>query len=149
MTRSYNRKGGPRPAPIPPSPTGVEPVATAALNEEISIMPPATQAAIDANKDLLSGQGARMIAVKLLRNYRPIGEFEVVGYEREAILKKNAAGMMETVQEAAFIDEELPPPAQSGTGFPDKLWAGAVIRLPIDEAKSTRKAGIAEYELND
>ena len=117
-------------------------MATAALNEEISIMPPATQAAIDANKP-------RMITVKLLRNYRPIGDFEVVGYERPAILKKNAAGMMETVQEAAFIDDELPPPAQSGTGFPDKLWAGAVIRLPIDEAKSTRKAGIAEYELND
>ena len=140
MARKYQRRG--QSSASNPLETGVETVATAALNEEISIMPPATQAAIDANKP-------RMITVKLLRNYRPIGDFEVVGYERPAILKKNAAGMMETVQEAAFIDDELPPPAQSGTGFPDKLWAGAVIRLPIDEAKSTRKAGIAEYELND
>ena len=140
MARKYQRRG--QPSASIPLETGVETVATAALNEEISIMPPATQAAIDANKP-------RMVTVKLLRNYRPIGEYEVVGYEREAILKKNAAGMMETVQEAAFIDDELPPPAQSGTGFPDKLWAGAVIRLPVDEAKSTRKAGIAEYELND
>lgn len=102
-----------------------------------------------ANAALNEDTKPRMVAVKLLRNYRPINEYEVVGYERPAILKKNAAGMMETAQEAQFIDGELPPPAQSGTGFPDKLWAGAVIRLPKEEAVSTRKAGISEYELND
>lgn len=104
----------------------------------------------------------RMVTVKLLKNYRPAElpdpankgkflppNFEIVGYTREAILKKNAAGMMETVRPEEFIEGELPPAAQVGTGFPTKLWAGAVVKLPADEAKSMRKAGIAEYEVID
>lgn len=92
---------------------------------------------------------AKMVTVKLLKNYRPINPFETVGYTREAILKKNAAGMMETVRPEEFIEGELPPAVQVGTGFETKLWSGAVIKLPADEAKSMRKAGIAEYEVLD
>lgn len=91
----------------------------------------------------------KMQPVKLLKNYRPIGPFEIVGYNRPAILKKNAAGMLETVEEEAFVEGELPPAAQPGTGFENKLWAGAIIRLLVEEAKSARKAGIAEYEIDD
>jgi hypothetical protein len=117
-------------APFPPTPM-----------DEIGHTP-AVSARIEAAKP-------KMQPVKLLKNYRPIGPFEVVGYNRPAILKKNAAGMLETVEEEAFVEGELPPAAQPGTGFENKLWAGAIIRLPTDEAKSARKAGICEYEIDD
>lgn len=93
----------------------------------------------------------KMVAVRLLKNYRPLvdGGYEIVGYTEEAIKKKNSAGIIETIRPEKFIKNELPPPAQAGTGFDTKLWAGAVIKLPADEAKAIKKAGIAEYELAD
>lgn len=91
-----------------------------------------------------------LVAIKLLKNYRPLtDEFEVVGYESEPVLRKNAAGVMVEVEPGRFNPGELPPPAQPGTGFKDKIWAGAVIKLPREEAKRARKLGIGEYELAD
>jgi hypothetical protein len=104
----------------------------------------------------------KMITVKLLRNYRPRelpdpankGKFlppvfEIVGHTSPAILKKNAAGVLETVQDEQFIDGEQPPPPSPGTGFETKIWAGTVLKVVADEAKAMRKAGIAEYEILD
>jgi len=131
-------------------------VAQAALNEK-----PAPDFHLDTTS-AVPPPLPKMVTVKLLKNYRPAelpdpnnkGKFlppmfEIVGYTRPAILKKNAAGMMETVQEEAFIRGELPPAPMVGTGFDTKLWAGAVIKLPADEAKAVRKAGIGEYEIDD
>lgn len=52
---------------------------------------------------------AKMFPVKLVRNYRPGGAFEIVG---------DAMG-----------------PATPGALVSNKLWAGTVVKLPVDEAK--------------
>ncbi len=49
-----------------------------------------------------------MLPVKLLKHYRPAGEYKVI-------------------QE---VDTHYP-----GVGFPNKLWAGTIVRLPKEEAK--------------
>lgn len=130
-------------------------MATAAPVEEISIMPPATAAAIEANKP-------KTVPVKLKRNYRPRGEYEVVGFEKEEIVGKNAAGQTIVIEKGGFIKEDeddeanpnfgkrrpAPPPLQ-GVGSGQKVWAGTVIKVPVDEAKTMRKAGIAEIEIDD
>lgn len=104
----------------------------------------------------------KMVAVKLSKNYRPQelpdpnakGKFlppvfEIVGHTQPAILKKNAAGIMETVQEEKFIAGEPAPPPPNGTLSDTKLWAGTVARFTVAEAKAMRKAGIGEYEIDD
>ena len=91
----------------------------------------------------------KLTKIKLLRNYRPLGDFEIIGHEKPAHYKKNAAGVEVLVEAASFIEGEQPPPATPGTGFADKIWAGAVIRLPTEEAKAIRKTGIGEYEIDD
>ena len=93
----------------------------------------------------------KMVPVRLLKNYRPRRDdgFEIVGYDAPAKIRKNAAGVKEVVEPARFVAGELPPPVKPGTGFASKLWAGAVIKLPVDEAKAAKAAGIAEYELDD
>lgn len=118
----------------------------------------------------------KLVPVKLLRNYRPLAcEDEtivggrnpktglpietvrakafpadrVVGYNKPAVMRKNAAGQMVEIEPAAFIKDTVAPPKTPGTGFRDKILAGTVIRLPVDEAKAVRKAGIGEYELDD
>ncbi len=106
------------------------------------IMPPATAAAIEARKP-------KTVVIKLLRNYRPIGAYEVIGHDQPAILRKNAAGVMAEVTPAAFVKDEPAPPPTPGTGFANKVWAGTLIKLPVDEAKTVKKAGIGEYELAD
>lgn len=99
----------------------------------------------------------KLVAVRLLRNYRPGGEFEIVGYQKEAVIRKRPDGKMVTVEEGGFIeevDEETgkvisAPPAMSGTGFSDRLNAGTVVRLPRDEVKRVRDLKIGEIELDD
>lgn len=103
---------------------------------------PAVAAQIEATKP-------KLVPVKLLKNYRPIGDYEVVGHDRPAKLRKNAAGVMVEVEPAEFVADALPEPVLSGTGTGGKIWAGAIIRLPVDEAKAAKKAGIIEYELDD
>lgn len=91
----------------------------------------------------------RMVRVKLTRNYRPSGDFETVGHHREAVFVKNVAGKEVEVEPAAFIEGEAAPPPQAGVGFETKIWAGTVIRLTTDEAKSVRANGIGEVEVDD
>jgi hypothetical protein len=147
MARKYQRRGQPS---APTSTTqGVEPVATAALNEKIEIMPAATRDLIEANKP-------KMVRMTLLKNYRPAGEVEVMGWNKEPVVRKTPAGKLVEVEAGGFIedmDEEgniLPaPPKYAGTGFANKLLAGTVIRIGADEAKTMRANGIAEREIDD
>ena len=97
----------------------------------------------------LKAEAKRMLTVKLLKNYRPVGDFVAVGYERPAVLRKNARGVMETAEPAQFIPDELAPSPMGTPGKAEKIWAGSVIKLERDEAVRTRKLGIAEYELDD
>jgi hypothetical protein len=62
-----------------------------------------------------------MVVMKLLRNYRPAAGYEVV----------SAVGA-----------------SYPGVGFPHKLWAGTIVRLPEAEAKVLNKAGIAAREFD-
>lgn len=99
----------------------------------------------------------KLVPVRLLRNYRPMTDvFEVVGYHKEAVIRKRPDGKMVTVEEGGFFKEHdeargiIPaPPAMVGTGFGDRLNAGTVVRLPRDEAKRARDLKIGELELDD
>ena len=110
---------------------------------------PAVTARVEAAKP-------KLVPVRLLRNYRPGGELEVVGYQKEAIIRKRPDGKMVTVEEGGFIKEAddegnivSAPPAMPGTGFSNRLNAGTVVRLPRDEAKRARDLKIGELELDD
>lgn len=117
-------------------------MAQAAPNAEtIEINPAATQAAIEANKP-------KMIAVRLLRNYNPEGEYEVVGYDRPEIKVKDAGGKPVVIQEAAYIKGEEAPPPTPGVGSGRRVWAGTTIRIPVEEARTVRKNGIGEIEID-
>ena len=78
----------------------------------------------------------KMFPVHLLKNYRPKGDYEVVGYQRAAVEKKNPAGVMEVVEPARFVEGEKKPSPFPGAGFENKIWAGTRIMLPIDEARA-------------
>ncbi len=109
--------------------------------EEMSIEPPATRAAIEAAKP-------KMVRMKLVKNYRPAEEFEVLGYDKPAVIVKDAGGRPVELSKAAFVEGEAKPPAQAGTGFIDKLWAGTVGNFTTDEAKRMRANGIATVEID-
>jgi hypothetical protein len=113
-----------------------------APGEPVGIMPPATAAAIEANRPPL-------IAMELLRNYRPAGQFEIVGYMRPAVVQKDAAGREIEVEPAKFIAGVGKPAPQPGVGTAGKIWAGTVIRVPHDEARTMRANGIAERSVDD
>lgn len=119
------------------------------------IFPAATVAAIEAAKP-------KLVTIKLERNYRPRGTYEVVGWDRPEKSIKRPDGKTIVIEEAAFVtevhDDELSPdfgkvrpapPPLSGTGTGGKIWAGTTIRLPVEEAKTVRKLGIGSYELDD
>lgn len=119
------------------------------------IFPAETVAAMQAAKP-------KLVAIKLERNYRPRGEYEVVGWDRPEKAVKRPDGKTIIIEEAAFVtekyDDELSPdhgkvrpapPPLSGTGTGGKIWAGTTIRLPVEEAKAVRKLGIGSYEIDD
>ena len=90
-----------------------------------------------------------MVTVKLSRNYRPAGDFEIVGHWKDEIKVKNAAGQEVVVQKREFIRDEVAPPKLAGTGFADKLWAGTVLKVAKDEARHIRTHDIGTLEVED
>jgi len=92
--------------------------------------------------------GEKLVKMTLERHYVPRGYYEVVGYNKEAVVKKRADGQMVTVEPAAFIPDEKKPHAMGGVGFIRKIWAGTVLRLQETEAKEARKAGIASVDID-
>lgn len=90
----------------------------------------------------------KMHAVRLLRNYRPAGPVEIVGWHKDAVRKKSAAGVMVEVSPAEFIRGEMKPAPYPGVGFPGKIWAGTVVKLTEDEARSVKKQRIGELEFD-
>ena len=97
-----------------------------------------------ANETAAPVQPSKMFPVKLLKNYRPVGEYDVVGYHRPEKVQKDTAGKMVVVQEAAFVEGEMAPPPFPGVGFATKIWAETVLRLPVDEAKRLVGKHLAE-----
>jgi hypothetical protein len=105
------------------------------------IYPEATTKAIEA--------ATPMVAIELKKNYRPEGAFEIAGYWQDEIKRKNPMGQEVIVQKREFIPGEAKPALVAGVGFASKIWAGTVVKLPRDEAKAVKQAGIGEYELVD
>lgn len=84
------------------------------------------------------------VKMELLKNYVPLNLLRIIGYKKEAVQRKNAAGQMITIEPEAFIEGEMKPSVYPGTGFPNKIWAGTVIEVPEPEAKRMRQLKIAE-----
>lgn len=89
-------------------------------------------------------EAPQMFPVQLKKNYKPRGLFEVVGYLKEKIERKDSAGNKIVVEPERFIEGELKPPPYPGVGYDGKVWAGTHIRLPVDEAKAIIAKKIAE-----
>jgi hypothetical protein len=89
-----------------------------------------------------------LVTIKLDKNYRPAGYFEVAGWHKEEVKRKNAAGREVVVEAAEFIAGERKPPVVAGTGFANKVWAGTVLRVPKSEVATIRKHGIGSIELD-
>lgn len=92
----------------------------------------------------------KLATITLTRNYRPAGAFEVVGHWLPKVEAKNAQGVVVEIRAAEFVQGEAMPPPQSGVGtHSEKLWAGTTVRLPVDEARTVRRNGIGEAEIDD
>lgn len=91
----------------------------------------------------------KMIAMRLDRHYCPSSSFEVVGHTKPEVKRKNSAGIEVIVEREEWVPNEPMPAAIAGTGFKDKFWAGTVLRLPVDEAKTVEKARIGVRSIED
>lgn len=92
----------------------------------------------------MASEPAKMFPVLLSRNYVPMGDYEVVGYLKEAIKRKDAAGNWRIVEKEEFIKGQIKPHVSPGVGYDGKIWAGTKIKLPVDEAKRVVSLKIAE-----
>lgn len=97
----------------------------------------------------------KMFPVLLTKNYVPGGAYEIIGYLKEAVKRKDAAGAWRVVEPEEFIKGEMKPHTSHGVGFGKmvdengkvtnaKIWAGTHIMLPVAEAKSIIAKKIAE-----
>jgi hypothetical protein len=105
---------------------------------------PSTQPEIGVGPVTEVAPNEKTVAMELKRHYVPRNLRGIVGYQKEAIVRKGPDGRMMTVEEAAFIEGEAKPAVYPGSGFPNKIWAGTVIEVPESEAKDMRTKKIAE-----
>lgn len=87
----------------------------------------------------------KLVKMELKRHYVPKKQPpNIVGWNRPERRVKDAAGRETVVQEGGFVPGEMCPPPQPGVGYPNKVWAGTVIEVPEDEARTMRTHKIAE-----
>jgi len=100
-------------------------------------------------------QPSKLFPVLLTKNYCPRGDYEIVGYLKEEVKQKDAAGNWRIIEPEEFIEGEMKPHASPGVGYGEyidkngkktnaKIWAGTHIKLPLDEAKHLVAKKIAE-----
>ena len=79
----------------------------------------------------------KLFPVILKKNYQPLEttKYEIVGYLKPKVERKDSAGKMLQVEPEKFIEGEMHPAPYPGTGYPGKIWAGTHILLPLEEAK--------------
>lgn len=94
-------------------------------------------------------EGAQLIDIRLDRNYVPMGYYEVVGYHKDAVVKKFPDGTTRETEPAEFIKGIMKPSKHPSVFELPKIWAGTVIRLVSDEAKRVTKEKIGSVELAD
>jgi hypothetical protein len=98
----------------------------------------------------------KLFPVVLTKNHVPKGEYEIVGYLKEAIKRKDAAGNWRVIEPEEFIAGQMKPHDSPGVGFGEyidkatgkktnaKIWAGTTIAVPVEEAKFLVSKKIAE-----
>jgi hypothetical protein len=97
----------------------------------------------------------KMFPVLLTKNYVPKDKYEIVGYLKEAVKAKDAAGNMKIIEPEEFIEGVMKPHTSPGVGFGEmimkdgqkvnaKIWAGTHIKIPLEEAKYVVSKKIAE-----
>ena len=97
----------------------------------------------------------KMFPVMLAKNYVPRGQYEIVGYLKEAIKQKDSAGNWRVIEPEEFVKGEMKPHNTPGVGYGEmtmkdgsivnaKIWAGTHIKLPLDEAKNLVSKKLAE-----
>lgn len=86
----------------------------------------------------------KLFPVVLLKNHCPSGNYEIIGYLKEAVKVKDAAGNWSVLSPEKFVEGEMKPHTSPGVGFPGKIWAGTHIKLPLSEAKRLVAAKAAE-----
>lgn len=88
----------------------------------------------------------KLFPVILKKNYQPLEttKYEIVGYLKPKVERKDSAGKMLQVEPEKFIEGEMHPPPLPGTGFPNKIWAGTHVKLPVEDAKWLVSKGLAE-----
>jgi hypothetical protein len=85
----------------------------------------------------------------------PADTYEIVGYLKEAVKRKDAAGNWRVVEPEEFVQGVMKPHQSPGVGFGAmemkdgktvnaKIWAGTQIKVPVDEAKYVISKKIAE-----
>lgn len=88
-------------------------------------------------------QPVKMIDMRLERHYRPgTDEFKVIGHTQPEIRKKDSTGREVVLQHEEWKAGEAMPGAIPGAGYKDKIWAGTVVSLPVEEAKAVQRARI-------
>lgn len=95
-------------------------------------------------KEAQAEQPEELFPVKLLRNYRPRGQYEILGHHKDAVQVKDGAGRWHEVEPAHFVHGEVFPSISPGVGFPHKIWANTYISVPRDEARDLIAMKIAE-----
>jgi hypothetical protein len=108
-----------------------------------------------ASETTTATEPAKLFPVILLKNYVPKGEYKIVGYLKEAVKQKDAAGNWRIIEPETFIEGEVKPHQSPGVGYGAmvmkdgstvnaKIWAGTQIRVPVEEAKYVVAKKIAE-----
>ncbi len=104
----------------------------------------------------MASEPTKLFPVVLQKNHCPQSEYEIVGYLKEAVKRKDAAGTWRVVEPEEFIAGEMKPHTSPGVGFGEytdkatgkkfnpKIWAGTTIKVPVDEAKFLIAKKIAE-----
>lgn len=104
---------------------------------------------------MASDETVKLFPVVLNKNYVPAGTYEIVGYLKEAVKRKDAAGNWKIIEPEEFIEGVMKPHESPGVGYGAmemtdgsmvnaKIWAGTTIKLPVDEAKTVVARKIAE-----
>lgn len=89
-------------------------------------------------------EDVKLFPVVLSKNYAPSGKYEIIGYLKEAVKQKDASGNWRVIEPEQFVEGVMKPHPSPGVGFPNKIWAGTHIKLPLEEAKSVVSNKIGE-----
>lgn len=103
----------------------------------------------------MASEPAKLFPVILTKNYVPHDAYEIIGYLKEAVKRKDAAGNWRVIEKEEFIEGEMKPHQSPGVGYGEyidksgkktnaKIWAGTHIKLPVAEAKTVIAKHIAE-----